>query len=258
MFEDARLKFQRSNDLFVELRAVLDEYLRSDFFFFDIEKNPNTGQNVLNFRVKREPPRKIATVLGDAIHNLRSAIDLAYVDLLRAIGETPSRWSTLRIYESREQLLNMLGKGRGILKNAPDVLAALAVKVRPYRDNGDWLLVALNDLDISDKHTSLIPVFAVVGLHLCTARIIPNQIIYDRCSCSVAENGICTLAVVGPEASFELLDKGEPIIKPFFGRGSVLSGRPLMDMLWPMSALPNMHVRIYEQLIAARNARPAS
>lgn len=95
-------------------------------------------------------------VLGDAVHNLRSALDHLAWQLVRANGAKPSRATQFPIH----------GEAGGVRIAGgvdPDALA-LIEQVQPYhgRDEGENLRL-INALDIMDKHRYLIVTAMAVG-----------------------------------------------------------------------------------------------
>tara|TARA_R110002110_G_C13459853_1_gene718110 strand:- start:856 stop:2028 length:1173 start_codon:yes stop_codon:yes gene_type:complete len=105
-------------------------------------------------RIREHIPNDFALIIGDAVHNLRAALDLLATDLVRANGG-----STKSVYfpfsnngEDFDAMLERRNMGRA----APDVVDMLRA-LKPYH-GGDELLRGLHDLDIADKHLLLIPV----------------------------------------------------------------------------------------------------
>ena len=54
------------------------------------ESDPNTGDQVFKFRVRAPIPVDLSLVIGDAVHNLRSALDHLAWQLVLANGQTPT------------------------------------------------------------------------------------------------------------------------------------------------------------------------
>ena len=73
-FKSARLKVERANKHILELNSVLQGFTNTDFYDLSTKKDPNTGHDVLQFRILKSIPEVMAPIIGDAIHNLRSAL----------------------------------------------------------------------------------------------------------------------------------------------------------------------------------------
>jgi hypothetical protein len=75
-FTGPRLKIKRANKHILELNSVFETFVQTDFHELVVKNDANTGQDILQFRMLRTVPEDTATIVGDAIHNLRSALDL--------------------------------------------------------------------------------------------------------------------------------------------------------------------------------------
>ena len=95
-------------------------------------------------------------MIGDALHNLRSALDILWHDIIRECGGTPSRYTRFPIRETADELepafKDMLKKKQIeiVVKNF------LMSDIKPYKA-GNYSLWALEDLNVRDKHQLLIP-----------------------------------------------------------------------------------------------------
>src|ERR1041385_9134971 len=81
-FAASRLKIERANKHILELNSVFETFVQSDFHKLVVNSDPNTGQDVLQFSILKTLPKDIATIVGDAIHNLRSALDLLICNIV--------------------------------------------------------------------------------------------------------------------------------------------------------------------------------
>jgi len=95
-------------------------------------------------------------MLGDAIHNLRTALDhLAY--RLVSVGPKP-HWRGkvyFPIADSAEEFVSRIGGIKKRLRH--DAVKPLAA-IKAYRGGAGEILWQLNELDIIDKHRLLLPV----------------------------------------------------------------------------------------------------
>jgi hypothetical protein len=101
------------------------------------------------------PPEHLGAIIGDIVHNLRSALDLAACDMVRAAEGKEA--NVERVYfpfcRSAEDLDRMI-RVRDFHR-AGDQAVELLRGLKPYH-GGNAALRAIHDLDIQDKHTSLI------------------------------------------------------------------------------------------------------
>lgn len=76
-FTSANLKVQWAKVQINALNEVINRFLESDFYTFSNERDPKTGQYRISVISKAYSPADIYLLLGDAIHNLRTALDHA-------------------------------------------------------------------------------------------------------------------------------------------------------------------------------------
>jgi hypothetical protein len=135
----------------------------------ELEKVPSQSTGEGSFRVKRmrAVPDSLPLIMGDAAHNLRSALDhFAWAAVSaqdrgtrtyfpvwgRTAAPGPGDW--------REQVCRQL-------KGAPARLIEAVAKLEAWETGRDSLLWAIHELDRIDKHRLLLSVaFAVTGIGL--------------------------------------------------------------------------------------------
>ena len=168
-FKAARLKVERANKHILELNSVLQGFTNTDFYDLSTKKDPNTGHDVLQFRILKSIPEVMAPIIGDAIHNLRSALDLMISEIVnRAGGSADHAKFPFGTNECREQFIARFDGG--VVKPClPEPLCREIFDViQPYK-GGNEPICALHDLDILDKHILLIPMLHVAtleGVHI--------------------------------------------------------------------------------------------
>ena len=98
-------------------------------------------------------PGEMPLVIGDAIHNLRAALDLTMCDVARAQGK-----STAGIkfpFAENAKKLEAIFRDKEIKRLGPDI-KKMILDMQPYKF-GNISLRALHDLDIDDKHKLILP-----------------------------------------------------------------------------------------------------
>jgi hypothetical protein len=124
-----------------------------------------TGEKFLHYgQDDRYLRSDLALITGDAIHNLRSALDVAWVETVNTVGRGATGWTHFPINpdQSREWLESVLTKNAGI-EPTSRIFELIVNHVKCYK-GGDSDILALHDLDIDDKHFLLIPMVAVTGV----------------------------------------------------------------------------------------------
>ena len=102
--------------------------------------------------------------MGDAIHNLRTALDHLVWQLVEAGGGTPNDRTAFPIVAADAKAAQRYGSAVGqgeIAKISPGAFKLLE-SIQPY-NGGDKTLVEIHELDIWDKHRLILAVYAVLG-----------------------------------------------------------------------------------------------
>ncbi len=161
-FAGSRLKIKRANQHISDIDSLLKSFIDSDFYNLSVEKDVNSGENFLRVTIKIGlPADEYALIIGDALHNLRSALDFAYYESVLLCGGTPTKWTRFPIADTREQLVSRLDSA--LKKKQISVLVRFLVLevIKPYQ-TGNVTLWTLDDWNITDKHQLLIPVLKLV------------------------------------------------------------------------------------------------
>jgi hypothetical protein len=119
-------------------------------------------------RIRKPVPPEFGLMIGDAVHNLRTALDLCANDLVRSKGK-----STKGVYfpfaDSKDGLDEMI-KRKNFNRAGPVAVEALKF-CAPYR-GGNIGLRSLHELDIADKHQALVPVLGTAVFDF--SGLVPN------------------------------------------------------------------------------------
>jgi hypothetical protein len=165
-FPGPRLKIARAEQHIAELEKRIDDFFNENPHTVEIGNCPDSGDIVVNANFSGELPNDVATIIGDVIHNLRSALDLLVSDVVRQNGFEPSRNTGFPIY------LDENGFNGGIdskLKSAPANFVDFIKALKPYKSASDGsegclLLWTLAQLDNDDKHITLLPTIGLASL----------------------------------------------------------------------------------------------
>lgn len=149
LFAASRLKLERARRFISELERETTTYK---------ESNPATAKIVL---LNGAPVINLewagaglmpGAILGDAIHNMRTALDLMASELVRIKGQSDK--NVYFPFASSKEALGPLIKKRQFDRAGEDAVQLLNAIAPYYGGNDD--LRAIHDLDIRDKHTALI------------------------------------------------------------------------------------------------------
>lgn len=150
------LKLTRAQRHIGELIALLRDFFAHDPYEVIKEHDPETGWNLARVKINAEPDPIWSAMIGDAVHNLRAALDLVYWQLVEVNGKTPNTDDAFRISDSETAFNN--GAVPKIRRRAgAKALEIIRDTVKPYK-GGNNALWALHKLDIIDKHRLLLVV----------------------------------------------------------------------------------------------------
>src|SRR5208282_3479288 len=153
-FSASDTKIQRARKHMAELEAEIAEFIGNGPAKFHTRIANKSG--VLGFEIQADlsgPPESMGAIIGDVVHNLRAALDLAACEMVRAMGQS-EKDVYFPFSDKAEDLDNMISK-RHFDRAGPDAVALLK-NWQPYK-SGDTGLRVIHDLDIQDKHRALIP-----------------------------------------------------------------------------------------------------
>jgi hypothetical protein len=148
------IKIQRARRHLVELESEVGDFVASRPVKFNVETLENSGGRSFNSHMHMAPlSENVGAIVGDIIHNLRSALDLTAAELVRAVGED-DKGVHFPFSESAEDLDGTI-KRRKFDKAGAEAVVLLQT-LKPYR-TGNVALQVIYDLEVHDKHRALIP-----------------------------------------------------------------------------------------------------
>jgi hypothetical protein len=220
LFSASRLKMQRADKFIRELEEELNRYRQDDPLkaSFDFSKYP--AKIEIDWKGITDLP---GAIVGDAVHNMRTALDLMASELVRLkqlsdngvyfpFSDTPAR-------------LDESIKSKNFHKAGEDAVALLK-SFSPHR-GGNEALRALHDLDIRDKHKALVLMGSVIDFEIDGTIEIDNP----------ESNNV---AVVGHDIHYVF-----PETEPFGGKRVIETLKELMDLI-------NGILEAFESMVALR------
>jgi hypothetical protein len=161
-FIGSRLKIKRAYKHISDINSLLRSFEDSDFYDLSVKTDAESGENFLRAVINEGlPVDEYALIIGDALHNLRSALDLVYYETVLLCGGTPSKWTRFPIRDTREELVSRLDSALKNKQISIRVHALISEVIKPYQ-TGNMTLWTLDDWNITDKHQLLIPVLKLV------------------------------------------------------------------------------------------------
>ena len=154
-FEASHKKIQRAYKHIEDINSLLRDFAKGDIHSVIVDHDTHTGQNFLRMEFREDlfPSIDCALIIGDALHNLRSALDFMWYEFVSA----PTKWTRFPISDTGEELKARI---KSALKQQQIIVSDgefMVEKIQPYK-SGNVLLWGLHDMNIRDKHHLFIPV----------------------------------------------------------------------------------------------------
>lgn len=156
-FKQARLKIQRADQYILDAKKRIDIVTSPNSQTAWIDVDADAGVQTIHYRLHklRDIP-DIALVIGDAIHNLKTALDYSWMEVIGKLAPSAiSRRSKFPVYGTIEELKAGL-HGIKIDRLCPRLYDFIVFEIKPYQA-GNSTIFCLHDMDITDKHRVLIP-----------------------------------------------------------------------------------------------------
>ena len=159
-FRGSRLKIERAKKHLHELEHEVGIFLKSGPARYQVSIPTEITKTNEGFQIPIEKkweidgvPETLGPIIGDVIHNLRSALDLMASDLARINERSPN--GVYFPFSDKPEGLDKMIKDKNFNRAGLNAIAILQ-SWRPYR-GGNAALRAIHDLDVQDKHQMLIP-----------------------------------------------------------------------------------------------------
>jgi len=236
LFRGSRLKIKRANQHIDELNAALNAFVETDFCSLAVEKDSDTGEHVLQFRMTTPIPDCVPLILGDAVHNLRASLDFVVSEIIhRANGSR--RYIKFPIRDTKQEVEAAV-KGGAIKVASQSVISAIVDEVKPYKGGNDPLC-AIHEMDITDKHLLLLPVISVAAL--TNVALVVGGIEMEDCTFEVA-GGTVLRIMAGLPGEAEFKNHGKPAFAVRFAQGQPFEGKEIIPALVSFSQIVSSSV----------------
>ncbi len=161
--EDVASKIKWADHHINNFRAAVLEFFKTNPYKFVVEVDPNIGNKIYTLITVTPVPPQVRLAAGDAIQNMRSALDYLACGLIVANKSEPSQYSSFPISDSepltKDQQTTFKRAVKGMRQDAIDAIKA----VEPY-ERGNRTLWRLHRLNRIDKHRVLMAAGACVSL----------------------------------------------------------------------------------------------
>lgn len=198
-FQSSRRKIARAKEHIADLERETERFVQEASYERFTEPDPkNPTHTVHKIRMTKPLPVGLSEMAGDAIGNLREALDHAIFGVAVASGCANPRSAYFPFAGTIDKLDNAI---KGWCKDVPQEIYPLLRAFKPY-GGGNKVLFTLNQIANRNKHALLIPVGAVsldAGLNVRGTGFfsMPQPHVWDH-----AKNEM-ELITLGPGAQFK-------------------------------------------------------
>lgn len=235
-FEASKLKIERANKHIQELELSISSYFAENPCALVVEPFPGMDpirNHAWIARIRKPVPHALSAIIGDAVHNLRTALDLLACDLVR-LNDRSTRSVYFPFCEKASDLSTMI-KDRNLHRAGDDVVRAIK-HLKPYK-GGNVSLRSIHDMDIADKHQALLPVIGAVNAPVGTIVFSGKQFNLPQISTLVTREGQIVMGL--PASQIPL---GAELPARFFlafGEGNGFGNRPVIECLHELAETAN-------------------
>lgn len=150
--------------------------------------DPESGWHMVYGIVREDPPPRLGVILGDLVHNVRSALDHLVWQLVLWNDETQTEGPRGNAFPFAMTKNAWKGASKGPLLGVSDKHRAILREVQPYKGrNGpeNTATAALRDLSNVDKHQVVHPALATIldpgaGPHRASFRVGEAKIVAEQ------------------------------------------------------------------------------
>lgn len=155
MTDSASLKIDRASEHVNELNVLFQKQLP---FTYVLETDTKAGQRATFAKRNESVIHRAAIICGDAVHNLRAALDHAYWEIVSPFVTTDREGKQVQFpFSETEARLDDAVTKRLANRVSPS-FHKLLLDMKPYGElGGNEYLSLIHELDILDKHKLLIP-----------------------------------------------------------------------------------------------------
>jgi hypothetical protein len=231
-FNGARLKIERAKQHIDELNRRVQALVASGIHKLSLHIDPDTGNDSLQIEVSQVVPEDFAIIIGDALHNLKGALDFTVNEIVvNRLGRYDEH-TRFPFRDKRDALIAAVNGG--LIKQASEATVNYIVNVaKPYVGGNDTFW-ALHRLNILDKHRLLLPVLHIsVVENICLENERGEQILMGPWV--VTRNRIASHKT--RERNLKITNYGQPTLAVLFDKGLPLEASPVIPTLHQMTEI---------------------
>lgn len=204
-FESSYLKVERAEEIIDEIISLLSS---SPPFLYVLETDLGSFQRATLAKKNGNALAKLVVRCGELFHNLRSAIDQAYYEMVSPVTPEGKEKSIQFPFSKDEVALDKTIKSRQAENAGPAFVAAIK-QLKPYSSTGgNMFLTLLHEVNVTDKHKFPAPAGNFSRIDSAT---IQEQVLDFPGGITNGGAGMCAKDVVWRSQLFNTKDIGEQV-----------------------------------------------
>jgi len=228
------LKIQRAKHHIADLNRRVNAYVAKGDLCLTALRDPERREATLFFETYPTLPPLFGLIIGDAVHNLRSALDLLVWQMVAERTKAPGKVQfPMATKAVTDDVYKQTIHSRQIHLAGEDVVDALTA-IRPY-PGGDDLLAGLNTLNIADKHRLILTVSETLRLDGRWINEVTREFWPDGWEDARIKLGHTPKQDLSP-GEFYQKPKAQPPLSISFGEGEAFAGEHVSDTLRAIAA----------------------
>jgi hypothetical protein len=250
MFEQAKLKLEWGNRHIRNLQTTIDQFIQGNHYD-TVEKTDLNGNVSIAISPRQPIPPAIALTIGDAAHNLKTALDYATWEL---IGIDGGKQHPGLYFPSTPTQQNHKGLCKAIQTPRADTMDFF-IGLKNYGDppTGNRALRALHLLDRTEKHRVLTPIIGATRIPLMKITNSDGVVIAEDENCSYLpeKDGVVRFNI-GAGNTVEL-KTANMTVDIFFAELPPLEGpHPALPMLGSMAQTVHNTLMEFDKFVSGR------
>ncbi len=231
-----------------DLNELLNAFAASDFYTVSVKEYKGSNHLFIDIDKSGFPMTEAALIIGDVLHNLRSAVDILYYRAFYCTAGGVDHRTRFPIRKSREELVASIDGGlkeKGIADNPSAMkIRALIVDVIKSYKGGNYALWALHDMNITDKHQLLIPLFDVMRFSDISLQNDKEVFVADKDY--ITESSFHWK--LDRKGNLAVKDKGHAALAIVFNVGTPFENQPVITTLYKISECVTRTIDAFENV----------
>src|ERR1700731_3577596 len=245
VFRDARLKVQRANKHIADLEAAI--LALKENYTATVVQNVDTGHQDLIHAIPEFAGAvdEMALIAGDAIHNLKTSLDFAWMSTLRKHVPTANLdCAKFPVYPSRRELESALNGVPINTRSNPSLFGLVVSDIQPFEGGHNGVVYALHKLDISDQHLLLLGLVPLAGIDGIMVQKPDGEVV--RGFAGATQNA--PPYVIAFDGNIRIKDKGKLTFHIVLKEAGIYDSVHIMEVLPKFSQVVSYYIELLERL----------